>query len=134
MYFNELCYKKRPVSTYGRLLHCAGPAPEGVTKEIFNLTKTIKEYKICPTLQVDISKLGIQEFQVDGHTFTVEVIDSVADYVEYMKEIFDFAAIKDLIHGSNGQKPLNVLINAMNGGNSFCFSLQYLCILYLLAS
>ena len=36
--------------------------------------------------------------------------------MEYMKEIFDFAAIKGLIQGSDGQKPLNVLMNAMNGG------------------
>lgn len=92
-----------------------GPAPEGVTNAIFELTKTIKEYKICPNLNVDISKLGVYEYKVDGHPFTVEVIDSVADYVEYMKEIFDFAAIKGLIQGSDGQKPLNVLMNAMNG-------------------
>ena len=96
-----------------------GPAPEGVTDAIFDLTKTIKEYKICPNLNVDISKLGVYEYQVDGRPFTVEVIDSVADYVAYMKEIFDFAAIKGLIQGSDGNKPLNVLINAMNGGKKY---------------
>lgn len=92
-----------------------GPAPENVTDAIFNLTKSITEYKICPDLHADISKLGTQQFQVDNKPFTVEVIDSVADYVSYMKEIFDFDAIKGLLHGSSGQKPLNVLINAMHG-------------------
>ena len=93
-----------------------GPAPEGVTDAIFKLTEKITEYKICPDLSVDISTLGVHQFTVDGQPFTVEVIDTVADYVDYMKEIFDFAAIKGLIQGSGGQKPLNVLINAMNGG------------------
>lgn len=58
--------------------------------------------------------------KVDHRPFTVEVMDSVADYVAYMKEIFDFAAIKNLLHGANGQ-PLKILINAMHGGKHFIF-------------
>ena len=54
--------------------------------------------------------------QVEGRTFTVEVVDSVKDYVSYMKEIFDFAAIKNLLHGTNGQPPFRILMNGMNGG------------------
>ena len=42
----------------------------------------------------------------------VEVKDSVKDYAEYMKEIFDFDAIKKLISGGS----CKVLINAMHGG------------------
>lgn len=44
------------------------------------------------------------------------MVDSVADYVAYMKEIFDFNAIKGLLHGADGNPPLKVLINAMHGG------------------
>lgn len=55
----------------------------------------------------------------------MEVIDSVTEYVEYMKEIFDFAAIKNLLHGANGP-PLKILINAMHGGKSTLFFLQTL--------
>ena len=73
---------------------------------------------------MDISKLGVHKYQVDGRPFEVEVIDSVADYVDYMKEIFDFTAIKGLLQGSAGQKPLNVLINAMNGGMIVCFTIH----------
>ena len=62
--------------------------------------------------------LGEHKFQVDDRPFVVEVIDSVADYVEYMKEIFDFSAVKGLLQGSAGQKPLKVLLNAMNGGKT----------------
>ena len=43
-------------------------------------------------------------------------MDSVKDYAEYMKEIFDFDAIKKLITGADGKKPFNVLFNAMHGG------------------
>ena len=58
---------------------------------------------------------------MDGNPFTVEIMDSVKDYVEYMKEIFDFGAIKELLHGAGGQPPLKVLINAMHGGKYLCF-------------
>ena len=42
-------------------------------------------------------------------------MDSVKDYTEYMKEIFDFPAIKSYIQGAGG-KPFNVLFNALHGG------------------
>nr|XP_027216302.1 phosphoglucomutase-1-like [Penaeus vannamei]XP_027216305.1 phosphoglucomutase-1-like [Penaeus vannamei] len=92
-----------------------GPAPDGVTNKIYSLTQSLAEYKICPDLKCDIATIGTQEFQVDGKPFTVEVVDSVADYVAYMKEIFDFNAIKGLLHGADGNPPLKVLINAMHG-------------------
>jgi phosphoglucomutase len=46
----------------------------------------------------------------------VEVIDSVADYVSLMKQIFDFSSLRNLLEGSEGQKPFKVLINSLNGG------------------
>lgn len=53
--------------------------------------------------------------QIEGHPFTVEVVDSVNDYLELMKELFDFESIKSIISGT-GQAPLKVLINSMHGG------------------
>lgn len=88
-----------------------GPAPENVTDKIFERTKSISQYKICPDLIADISKVGLSTYTVDGKEFTVQVIDSVLDYVEYMKEIFDFPALKNYL--STGKQ---VLIDAMNGG------------------
>ena len=55
---------------------------------------------------------------MEGREFTVEVVDSVGDYLELMKEIFDFDSIRNLIQGK-GQEPLKVLINAMHGGIYF---------------
>uniref|UniRef100_A0AAY4CUH7 Phosphoglucomutase n=1 Tax=Denticeps clupeoides TaxID=299321 RepID=A0AAY4CUH7_9TELE len=42
-----------------------GPAPEGITDKIFQISKSIEEYHICPDLKVDLSKLGTQTFDVD---------------------------------------------------------------------
>ena len=47
----------------------------------------------------------------------MEVVDSVNDYLELMKEIFDFEVIGNLIRGT-GQAPLKVLINSMHGGKT----------------
>nr|CAD7399840.1 unnamed protein product [Timema poppensis] len=92
-----------------------GPAPDNVTNQIFDLSKNIKEYSIVPDLKVDFSKIGKQIFKVDGNPFTVEVIDSVEDYLQLMKEIFDFPTIKNLLKGGGAKKPFKILINSLNG-------------------
>ncbi|ROL48879.1 Phosphoglucomutase-1 [Anabarilius grahami] len=42
-----------------------GPAPEGITDKIFQISKSLQEYHICPELKVDFSKIGKQTFEVD---------------------------------------------------------------------
>jgi len=74
-----------------------GPAPEKVTDEIYNRTKTITEYKIIEAKDVDLDKLGT--FQLGE--MVVEVIDSVADYTELMQSLFDFDRIRQLITSGN---------------------------------
>lgn len=92
-----------------------GPAPAAVTDHIYTLTKDITEYHICPEVQVDITKIGSQEFPVQDQVFRVEVIDTVLDYSNYMKEIFDFSSIKDLL---TGDRKINILVNALHGGTN----------------
>ncbi|XP_055945545.1 phosphoglucomutase-1-like [Argiope bruennichi] len=87
-----------------------GPAPDGCTNSIYKLSTEIKEYYICPDLECDISKIGINDYLIENEPFRVEIIDSVDDYLELMKEIFDFPALKS--HISSGFK---VLINCMHG-------------------
>lgn len=53
---------------------------------------------------------------MDGRPFTIDIIDSVNDYVELMREIFDFASIKKLLQDSADKPAFKVLINSMNGG------------------
>lgn len=43
----------------------SGPAPEGITNKIFEISKSLQEYHICPELKVDLSKIGKQTFEVD---------------------------------------------------------------------
>lgn len=110
-----------PNGDFGIKFNCenGGPAPDAVTNKIFELTKTIKKYKIIPEIAVDIDKIQIQTLEVDGRQFTVEIIDSVKDYVDLMKEIFDFSSIKKLLLGSSDRSAFEVLINSMNGGIFF---------------
>ncbi|CAL1288758.1 unnamed protein product [Larinioides sclopetarius] len=87
-----------------------GPAPDGCTNSIYKLSNEIKEYYICPDLECDISKIGINDYLIENEPFRVEIIDSVDDYLQLMKEIFDFSAIKS--HISSG---LKLLVNCMHG-------------------
>lgn len=43
-----------------------GPAPEGITDKIFQISKTIEEYAICPDLQVDLGTIGKQQFDLEN--------------------------------------------------------------------
>ena len=72
-----------------------GPAPEKITDAIFTRTKTIDSYKISDAADLNLDIEGTHE--IEG--MTVTVIDPVADYVELMESLFDFAAIRDLIAG-----------------------------------
>ena len=70
-----------------------GPAPEKVTSAIFENTKKISEYKIAEAEDIDLNQLGTTSVG----EMTVEVVDSVADYAELMKSLFDFDKIKALL-------------------------------------
>ncbi|KAK4105953.1 Phosphoglucomutase, first 3 domain-containing protein [Parathielavia hyrcaniae] len=67
-----------------------GPAPESVTNKIFETSKTLKSYKIADIPDVDIGTIGTKTYG----QLEVEVVDSTADYVEMLKDIFDFGLIK----------------------------------------
>ena len=70
-----------------------GPAAEGVTEAIFEQTGAITQYRIadCPDIDLDHpAEHVVGEMRV-------EVIDPVADYAELMEQLFDFAAIRELI-------------------------------------
>lgn len=59
------------VSCLTVLLFCshiwnAGPAPEAVTEKIFQISRSIEEYAICPELMVDLATLGKQTFDLEN--------------------------------------------------------------------
>lgn len=107
-----------PNADFGIKFNCenGGPAPDNVTNKIYEITKVLKNYKIIPDITIDIDKIQSTTIQVDGNPFTIDIIDSVNDYLEHMKDIFDFSSIKTLLQGSNNRPPFKVLINSMNGG------------------
>ncbi|KAL5283150.1 PGM1 family protein [Megaselia abdita] len=102
-----------PENDFGIKFNCenGGPAPDNVTNDIFEISKIITEYKIVENLVVDISKIGSNKYTVDNKDFTIEIIDSVNDYLQLMKEIFDFDKIKNFIKS----KQLKMLIDSMSG-------------------
>lgn len=55
--------------------------------------------------------------------FAVEIVDSVEIYLNMLRGIFDFGAIKSLL---TGPEQLKIRIDAMNGGRNFLltFSLE----------
>ena len=99
--------------------YIVGPAPEANTNEIYSRTQSIKSYKICHDITVDLNTIGSQTWEVEGHTFTVTIKDSVEDYTQLMKEIFDFDLLKKLINGTDDQPPFKFVASAMHGGE-FC--------------
>ncbi|ORX48600.1 Phosphoglucomutase, first 3 domain-containing protein [Hesseltinella vesiculosa] len=85
-----------------------GPAPENVTDRIYEITKTIKEYYVADVPNVDFSQLGTQQVA----DMTIDIIDSVTDYVDMLKSIFDFDAIKSFF---DTNKNFKMLFDGMNG-------------------
>ena len=97
-----------------------GPAPEKITEAIFAKSKTITQYKIADFADIDLHTIG--ETKLDG--FSVQVINAVSDYADLMAQLFDFAAIKDLLqtgfslkfdamHAVTGPYAKEILVNRL---------------------
>ncbi len=69
-----------------------GPAPEKITEAVYSQTQGLLSYRISDAPPVNLDEIG--STQLEG--MQVEVIDSVADYAELMKGLFDFDAIRAL--------------------------------------
>ena len=103
-----------------------GPAPEKITDAIYDITKSISEYKILEASDLDLDRLG--EIKL-GDT-VVEIIDSVADYAELMEDLFDFDRIKlllaspdfrlcfDGMHAVTGPYAQEILVNRLGAPTS----------------
>lgn len=107
-----------PDNDFGIKFNCenGGPAPDNVTNKIYDLSTAITQYKIVDGLKIDVTKIGINQYTIDGKPFTLEIIDSVADYVRLMKEIFDFDRLQALVSGKKTGTPLKLRIDSLNGG------------------
>ena len=84
------------------------PAPESVTNKIFETSKSLTSYKIDDIPDIDLSTIGSKTYG----SLEVEIIDSVVDYVQMLKEIFDFPLIKSFL---DSHKDFKTLFDALNG-------------------
>lgn len=85
-----------------------GPAPEHITNNIFEISKSLTQYKIIKSNPIDLNKIG----QVHVGDLKIDIIDSTADYTAMLKLIFDFDLIKSFLNKASGFK---VLFDALNG-------------------
>jgi phosphoglucomutase len=67
-----------------------GPAPEHLTEAMYTASRSITRYLTQDSPAVDLSRLGAQS----AGDMEVDVVDSVADYAELMRKLFDFPALK----------------------------------------
>jgi phosphoglucomutase len=67
-----------------------GPAPEGITDEIYRHTQGITQYRISDAPDVDFTRLAVLRVE----NTSVEVFDSITDYVELMRSLFDFDELR----------------------------------------
>ncbi|EDL41621.1 phosphoglucomutase 5 [Mus musculus] len=102
-------FRQMGVRGFGR-----SPAPDVVSDKIYQISKTIEEYAICPDLRIDLSRLGRQEFDLENKfkPFRVEIVDPVDIYLNLLRNIFDFNAIKSLL---TGPSQLKIRVDAMHG-------------------
>ena len=82
-----------------------GPAPESLTEAVYCKTQSIRQLRYSDAPAIDIDRLGVQLIE----DMQVEVIDPVADYLELMRGLFDFEAIRGLF-----KKDFRILVDAMN--------------------
>ncbi|MGD8515130.1 MAG: alpha-D-glucose phosphate-specific phosphoglucomutase [Granulosicoccaceae bacterium] len=68
-----------------------GPAPEAFTEAVYAATRTIREYRILDSADLDLSQTGTQALD----TMQVEIVDPVDDYAELMQQLFDFDRIRN---------------------------------------
>lgn len=69
-----------------------GPAPEALTEAIFQNTKSITSFSTSDAIDINLDVLG----EMSLGNMIVEIVDPVTDYMELMRTLFDFDAIRDL--------------------------------------
>lgn len=73
-------------------LSSGGPAPEAVTEAIHARTREVTEYRTLDAPDIDLGVIGTRRLG----DMEAEVIDPVKIYVELMRRLFDFGAIRSL--------------------------------------
>jgi phosphoglucomutase len=82
-----------PDGDFGIKLNVAGggQASEGLTERIYELSKTVKSYRMFEGGYVDLDRRGLQTLGA----CEIEIVDCVEDYAALMQQLFDFDRIRD---------------------------------------
>ena len=83
-----------------------GQCQPSESKDIYNQTINITEYKIYNCPDIDLSTLQTLKYE----NTTIEVIDSLIDYANLMQNIFDFDKIRELLTSD-----FKFIFDSMNG-------------------
>ncbi|KAJ1930282.1 hypothetical protein IWQ60_000463 [Tieghemiomyces parasiticus] len=86
-----------------------GPAPESVTNRIYERTKALTTYRLADLPDVDLSAVGTHQFA----NFTVEIVDSIDEYVALMHRLFDISLIRNFLRARKDS--FSVLFDGMHG-------------------
>lgn len=107
---DALMFGAGPTEDFGIKYNLAngGPAPESVTNKIYEASKTLTSYKLADIPDVDLATIGTKTYG----NLEVEIIDSTADYMEMLKDIFDFDLIKKFFADN---KDFKVLFDGLHG-------------------
>jgi phosphoglucomutase len=84
-----------------------GPAIESITDKIYEISKNIKSFRVFEGNPINLSTIGSFSYG----NMEIEIVDSVKDYVDLLKSIFDFTAIKEFIKSRN----FSLLFDGMHG-------------------
>ena len=128
-----------PDEDFGIKYNCehGQPAPEKMTNEIYENTTSIKSYKISkdfPTIDIHAPGLTVMKSADESTEISIEVISSTGTYVNLLKSIFDFHAIKmlldrpdftavyDTMHGVNGPYGKKVFVEELGQSEDMCMN------------
>lgn len=67
-----------------------GPAPETITNAIYERSRTLRQYRIATSRDIDLDTSGTSTL----NQMSVDIIDPVADYAQLMEKLFDFERIR----------------------------------------
>ncbi|EEA08501.1 phosphoglucomutase/phosphomannomutase, C-terminal domain-containing protein [Cryptosporidium muris RN66] len=85
------------------------PVLESVTSKIFEISKNITIIKKVSLPRISLSHKGIQELILGK--FSVEVIDTIEDWMDLQRNIFDFGMIRSFVQ----RKDFKMVFDAMHG-------------------
>lgn len=82
-----------------------GPAPESLTEAVYQQTLCIKKVQRSDVKEIDIYTMGVQQVE----QMKVEVIDPVSDYLDVLRDVFDFDALRKLF-----ARDFRIVVDGMN--------------------